>query len=285
MRARVCRDPSSRAAIQSFRQKDSGLLRRFTPRNDDGSSICSTLDMSLAMRTDFARRANSPQAVRVDRKRKSVADSRHPALIKRGASRSSRTLGAGCDGRGRCRYDERQRQRTAKSRGPDIPTLISSWRDHPPVMVARKPGSPGRARRKPLKPFAQGRPIAKGVPVVTEACVSFRFARKAMGAIFAPAFPAPSVLGRTSEIHGSGALRRESNKPWIDESKSLKTWQSRLSCTGLSHIAVHLSYPSPAKASGGCIGDLRSPSLRSKTPMLCIGFARNDGRVGVPTLP
>jgi len=126
---------------------------------------------------------------------------------KRGASRSSRTLGAGCDGRGRCRYDERQRQRTAKSRGPDIPTLISNWRDHPPVMVARKPGSPGRARRKPLKPFAQGRPIAKGVPVVTEACVSFRFARKAMGAIFAPAFPAPSVFGRRMDRASLGRFR------------------------------------------------------------------------------
>ena len=48
--------------------------------------------------------------------------------------------------------------RTAKSCGPDIPTLISSWRDDPPVMVAKKPGSPGRARRKPLKPIAQGVP-------------------------------------------------------------------------------------------------------------------------------
>jgi hypothetical protein len=46
---------------------------------------------------------------------------------KRGVSRSSRTLGAGCDGRfggaGRARPS-----RTAKSCGPDTPTLVSSLR-------------------------------------------------------------------------------------------------------------------------------------------------------------
>jgi hypothetical protein len=152
------------------------------------------------------------------------------------------------------------------------------------VMVARKPGSPGRARRKPLKPFAQGRPIAKGVPVVTILVCFFNLharlrVRSSHRLSLRPRFWADSA------IHSSGVFRRENNNPWIDESESLKTWQSRLSCTGLSHIAVHLSYPSPAKASGGCIGDLRSPSLRSKTPMLCIGYARSDGRVGVPTLP
>jgi len=44
------------------------------------------------------------------------------------------------------------RSRTAKSRGPDTPTLVSSWRccsRNTLTMVARKPGSPGRARNKP----------------------------------------------------------------------------------------------------------------------------------------
>jgi hypothetical protein len=49
----------------------------------------------------------------------------HPVPLKRGASRSSRTLGAGCDGRGRCKR-RMHRTRTAKPRGPDISTLISS---------------------------------------------------------------------------------------------------------------------------------------------------------------
>ena len=62
------------------------------------------------------------------------------------------------------------------------------------MMVTKKPDHQ-EEREGNRKTIAQGRPIAKGVPVVTEACVSFRFARKAMGAIFAPAFPAPSFLG------------------------------------------------------------------------------------------
>src|SRR5579863_7770560 len=81
---------------------------------------------------------------------------------KRGVSRSSRTLSAGCDGRFGLRHDEPQAKRMAKSCGPDISTLISSRRDDPPAMVARKPDSPRRARRKPLKPFARGMP---GEPV------------------------------------------------------------------------------------------------------------------------
>src|SRR5262249_34117201 len=46
--------------------------------------------------------------------------------LKRGASRSSRVLGAGCDGRGG--YARRAwPARTAKSRGPGTPTLVSSF--------------------------------------------------------------------------------------------------------------------------------------------------------------
>jgi len=48
--------------------------------------------------------------------------------LQEGGSRSSRNVGAGCDGRvgvaGRARS-----MRTAKSCGPDTPTLVSSLRD------------------------------------------------------------------------------------------------------------------------------------------------------------
>jgi hypothetical protein len=51
-------------------------------------------------------------------------------------------VGAGCGGR--FSRERRTRvKRTAKSRGPDAPTLASSWRDDPPVMVARKPDHQG----------------------------------------------------------------------------------------------------------------------------------------------
>ena len=44
-------------------------------------------------------------------------------------------------------------KRTAKSCGPDTPTLVSDRRSNLPTTVANKPGTPGRARRKPLKPL------------------------------------------------------------------------------------------------------------------------------------
>ena len=70
-------------------------------------------------------------------------------------------------------------KRTAKSCGPDIPTLISSLQvDDLASDGGKKARSPGRARRKPLKPFAQGVPDRFGVPVVTMlVCLHFSHTR------------------------------------------------------------------------------------------------------------
>jgi hypothetical protein len=69
--------------------------------------------------------------------------SARPAPLKRGASRSSRTLGAGCGGR----YAARRRRasmRTAKSCGPDASTLASNRRKRsPPMTVTKKPDHRG----------------------------------------------------------------------------------------------------------------------------------------------
>ena len=71
-------------------------------------------------------------------------------LFERGV-RVVTNVGAGCGGR-----DGVARRaapaRTAKSCGPDAPTLVSSWRSNPPMTVANKPGHRG-ARSKPLKPL------------------------------------------------------------------------------------------------------------------------------------
>ncbi len=84
--------------------------------------------------------------------------------IERGASRTSRNVGVGCDGRFSSQRASSARtnegSRTAKSRGPDTPTLVSSSRRCLRVSrmtVARKPGAPGRSRIS-RKPIAQGRP-------------------------------------------------------------------------------------------------------------------------------
>ena len=55
--------------------------------------------------------------------------------------------------------------RTAKSCGPGAPTLALSERSDPLMTVARKPGSPRRARIS-RNTIAQGRPVAPAEPVV-----------------------------------------------------------------------------------------------------------------------
>jgi hypothetical protein len=100
-------------------------------------------------RARFARRANLPQPAALISPPNHRHLSGHPVPLKRGVSRSSRTLGAGCDGRGSVRCaNARGRMmlsRTAKSCGPDAPTLASSSREagFSGVTVARKPGHRG----------------------------------------------------------------------------------------------------------------------------------------------
>src|SRR5713226_5861276 len=74
-------------------------------------------------------------------------------------------------------------KRTAKSCGPDTPTLVSSWRSNPPMTVAKEPGHRG-ARRKPLKPLRGECRAFSGVTVVTNARVYYtpRAAAGASGA-------------------------------------------------------------------------------------------------------
>lgn len=70
--------------------------------------------------------------------------------IERGASRTSRNVGAGCDGRFSPQRASSARtndgSRTAKSRGPDTPTLVSSLRR----------SSASRGRRWPESPVHRG---------------------------------------------------------------------------------------------------------------------------------
>jgi hypothetical protein len=79
-----------------------------------------------------------------------------PCLSKRGVSRSSRTLGAGCGGRG-CAIDEQRVRRTAKSCGPDAPALASSLQNHSQATVTIKPVT-GESAKETVKTIAQGRP-------------------------------------------------------------------------------------------------------------------------------
>jgi hypothetical protein len=82
--------------------------------------------------------------------------------------------------------------RTAKSCGPDAPTLASSLRDFSQATVARKPGHRGE-RDISVKTIARGMPGVSGVTVVTTLVCSFLFCMRGYGRIARPAFPAPSV--------------------------------------------------------------------------------------------
>src|SRR6267378_174726 len=115
--------------------------------------------------------------------------------------------------------------RTVKSCGPDASTLASSLAEarsaqpgldktYPQAMVANKPGSPGRARRKPLKPLRAGMPGDSGVLVVTRVRSTTTKCTRGRGCNGHPAFPTPSLGGRF--INGSGALRGEGVNARLD---------------------------------------------------------------------
>ena len=125
---------------------------------------------------------------------KSMIDYPHPVLLERGASRSSRTLGAGGGGRSRSQRAWIARGRTA-SCGREI---AWSWR---PDAGAKSSGdddprrrrwlssrTPGRSRIS-VKTIARGMPDDPAEPVVTAAC--YFFCRRAMGEALTRHSPRP----------------------------------------------------------------------------------------------
>jgi hypothetical protein len=132
----------------------------------------------------------------------------------RGVSRSSRTLGRGCGGRGRVRHASAGRRmmltRTAKSCGSDAPMPASSLREAAQATVSNKPGH-REEREVSRKTIARGMPGRSGVTVVTTLVCSFLFCMRGCGRVGRPAFPAPSILGEAKRfLQTSGASRRGS---------------------------------------------------------------------------
>jgi hypothetical protein len=121
----------------------------------------------------------------------------HPTAVQRGASRSSRTLAVGCDGRGL--GDRRSsRSRTEKSCGPGAPTLaLSSWSAQRALCGRRgqKSPVPGESTKDTVKTIAQGRPVVRLVPVVTPPAFCLQADH---GCGQHPAFPAPSRFSRAT---------------------------------------------------------------------------------------
>jgi hypothetical protein len=106
----------------------------------------------------------------------------HPVPLKRGVCAIVTDVGCGMRWTRAVSATNDVDPRTAKSCGPDAPTLVSSRRNYSPATVARKPGHRGE-RAISRKTIAQGVPGETGVPVVTTLVCFFYSAREAAGAL------------------------------------------------------------------------------------------------------
>jgi hypothetical protein len=122
----------------------------------------------------------SCQSVAVDLKRKSAASLAPSRLDKRGASRSSRNVRR--DAMDAARAPDESANRIRRSRVVLMPRRRHQvGENHFAGDGDKKARSPGRARRKPLKPFVQGRPDEFGVPVVTTLVWFFQLSMRGCG--------------------------------------------------------------------------------------------------------
>ena len=125
--------------------------------------------------------------------------------------------------------DEWCGQRTAKSCGPDIPTLISGAtrkRCHP-----RRQESPvsGASTKETVRTIARGMPGGSGVTVVTNLC-AFLLCTQGCGRACRPAFPAPSAMGKGFYKTRGADFACENAEVWLGRviARSKATKQSRL---------------------------------------------------------
>src|SRR3984957_4395956 len=126
-----------------------------------------------------------------------------PSRPQRGvAQRHQREAGCG----GRVGANRRMAPaRTAKSCGPDTPTLVSSRRSYPLAMVARKPGHQGE-REISRKTIARGMPGDSGVTVVTVTGKACFFCPARLRARWAPGIPCALTFEAKDFLHNPGEI-------------------------------------------------------------------------------
>src|SRR3981189_1425103 len=171
-------------------------------------------------------------------------------------------------------------QRTAKSCGPDAPTLASSLRSCVGPTGLRqnisaddggkRARSPGRARYKLLKPLRAGMPGDSGVLVVTRVRSTTIIAHETAGALGIRRSPRP--LWAEDSINASGASRREGEVVSANETSSFPDVQLHIVDAPLG-AGPESILPVVVMDSGLA----RSPS--SGRPLRGpVGAPRNDGR-------
>src|SRR5450755_4417421 len=161
-------------------------------------------------------------------------------------------------------------QRTAKSCGPDAPTLASSLRSGVGPTGLRqnlirrrrwqRARSPGRARHKPLKPLRAGMPGDSGVLVVARVRSTTTKCTRGRGCSGHPAFPTPSMgreinaqLGRIARrgrrgasyayecVKFSAVVARESGRSSIPETPIMEARSHGVLVTPLSRSMTVLA--------------------------------------------
>jgi hypothetical protein len=100
--------------------------------------------------------------------------------------------------------DESADKRTAKSCGPDAPTLASSRRKQFRRRRWQKSPVTGESTKETVKTIAQGMLGVSGEPVVTNSCVFLLFTREAMGASCAPGIPCALLFSRDVGLQNLG---------------------------------------------------------------------------------
>src|SRR6202171_1613087 len=132
----------------------------------------------------------------------------------RGAARDRHGRGAGCGGRGR-RCRRAALTRTAKSCGPDAPTLASRRRRQ--LRRRRWQTSPvtGESTKETVKTIAQGMPGDPGVTVVTNSRV-FYTTREAAGALGARHSLRPLISEGGRRWQNSRGIRGEIAELWLE---------------------------------------------------------------------
>jgi hypothetical protein len=103
--------------------------------------------------------------------------------------------------------DERRVTRTAKSCGPDTPTLVSSSQLRSAGDGGYQARYTGEHEDKPSKPLRRECRIASAEPVCSCACFFVHVCTRDRGCSVHPVFPAPSVW-RVKEISGKARAKR-----------------------------------------------------------------------------
>jgi hypothetical protein len=194
---------------------------------------------------------------------------------------------------GNRRADERHRLRTAKSCGPDAPLPASSLVEvHPPDRVVtrqlpqgdgvNKAWSPGRARRKPLKPLRRESRTASAEPVCSCAFCYVHLGTRDRGCSAHPAFPAPSSFLGAMFMQTSGAVCRENAESYSIVAPATGSREcapdDRLSIPRRRRWNRELAaYLIPAFAGMTAVGEIGICSATAETRRLEVVIRRNAG--------